>query len=218
MPSRRSLLAASGTTVATALAGCSVLAGGPEGSPANVEEHRDLRPEDGEVVARTTAERVGCPRGDVEVSHTAYEAESDGDLQAVTTVAVRPGARGCDDSDWRHDGVDVTQAWRLDSGSDAAVTGAETNVAYADTDDPEVSLQDTGNSERGEWRVRRASDDGDVRERYAFRSTYAGAAAEPGDELVAVTVAVPFSTGGLLGGESETVTLSETLVYGEREE
>jgi hypothetical protein len=217
MPSRRSLLAASGTAAATALAGCSALTG-PEGSAANVAEHRDLRPEDGSVVARTTAERIGCPRGDVEVRNVAYELP-DGDLQTVTVIEVRPGARGCDDSDWRHAGTDVTQAWSQSiPGTDTVVTGSETNVRYADTDDPEVYLQNTGNSESGEWQVRRASDDGDVRERYAFRSTYAGAAVEAGDELAAVTVEVPFSTGGLLGGDSETVTLSETLVYGEREE
>jgi hypothetical protein len=217
MPSRRSVLAASGTAAATALAGCSAL-GGPDGSAANVEEDRDLRPEVASLVARTTAERVACPRGDVEVRNLAYEFET-GDLQLVSIVEVRPGARGCDDSDWRHEGIDLSQAWSgLGPETEAAVAGFESNVRYADTDDPEVLLRTHGSAETPEWAVRRASDDGDVPERYAFRSTYVGAGAEAGDELAAVTAAVPFSTGGLLGGESETVTRTETLVYGEREE
>jgi hypothetical protein len=217
MPSRRAVLAAGGTAAATAVAGCSAL-GGPEGSAANVEEHRDLRPEVAPRVARTTAERVSCPRGDVEVRHTAHELEN-GDHQLVTVAEVRPGARSCDDSDWHHDGIDVRHEWPdPDPDGEALVVGWASNVVYADTDDPEVRLRNTSSTETGEWRVRRASDDGDVPERYAFRSTYVGADVVSGDELAAVTAEVPFSTGGLLGGESETVTLSETLVYGEREE
>jgi hypothetical protein len=216
MPSRRSVLAASGATAATALAGCSAF-GGPDGSPANVEEHRDLQPEDGEVVARTTAQQIGCPRGDVELQAIAYE-HSDGDLQVVTEMSVRPGERGCD-SDWRHAGIDAIHDWSgVASAAESFVTGVETNVRYADTSDPEVHLENTGNTEVGEWGVRRASADGGIRERYAFRSTYAGATVGTGDDLATVTAEVPFSTGGLLGGESETVTLSETLTYGEREE
>jgi hypothetical protein len=216
MPSRRSLLAASGTAAATALAGCSVLAGGPDGSAANVDEDRDLRPEGGDLVARAAAERIGCPRGDVELRATAHEG-SDGDLQVLTGIEVRPGERGCD-SDWRHAGVDATHDWsEVTAADESFVTGTETNVRYADTDDPEVRLENTSNTETGEWGVRRASDDGGIRETYAFRSTYAGATVGAGDDLATVTAEVPFSTGGLLG-ESETVTLSETLVYGEREE
>ncbi|WP_276259653.1 hypothetical protein [Haloglomus litoreum] len=217
MPSRRSVLAASGTAAATALAGCSALTG-PEGSAANVREDMDLRPEAASLVGRTTAESTRCPRGDVEVRNLAYEFDT-GDLQLVTVVEVRPGARGCDDSDWVHEGIDLRQAWPgLGLETKSGVAGVETNVRYADTDDPEVRLRTTGDSETGEWRVRRASDDGDVPERYAFRSTYVGAEVEAGDELAAVTTEVPFSTGGLLGGESETVTRTGTLVYGEREE
>lgn len=213
MPSRRSLLAAGGTATVTALAGCAAFSD-TEGSPANVQEHRDLRPDEGSVVARTATERTGCPRGDTELRATAYELP-DGDLQVLTTVEVHAGARRCD-SDWRHDGIDATHDWSAVASEDESfVTGTETNVLYADTSDPEVYLQNTGNTEAGEWGVRRASDDGGVPETYVFRSTYAGADVGDGDDLATVTAAVPLSTGGLFGGESETVTLSETLVYGE---
>lgn len=216
VPSRRSLLAASGTVAATALAGCSALAG-PEGSPANVQEHRDLRPEEGSVVARAAAERTGCPRGDIELQAVAYERPR-GDLQALTTVEVHAGERRCD-SDWRHDGIDTTHDWSgVPSEAESFVARTSSNVVYVDASDPEVHLRNTGNGEAGEWRVRRASDDGGVPETYAFRSTYAGADVGAGDDLATVTAAVPLSTGALLGGESEIETLSETLVYGERAE
>jgi hypothetical protein len=212
VPSRRSLLAASTATV-TALAGCAAFAD-TEGSPANVQEHRDLQPDEGSVVARTATERTGCPRGDTELRAVAYEL-SDGDLQVVTTVEVHAGARRCD-SDWRHDATDTTHDWSaVASEEESFVTGTETNVVYADTSDPEVRLRNTSNTEVGEWGVRRASDDGGVPETYTFRSTYAGADVGAGDDLATVTAAVPLSTGGPFGGESETVTLSETLVYGE---
>lgn len=213
MPSRRSLLAAGGTATVTALAGCSAFAS-PEGSPANVQEHRALRPDEGSAVARTTAERAGCPRGDTELRAVAYE-QSDGALQVLTTVAVHAGARRCN-SDWRHDGTDTTHDWsEVASGDESFVAGTSSNVVYVDASDPEVRLRNTSNTEAGEWRVRRASDDGGIPETYAFRSTYAGAAVGTGDDLATVTAAVPLSTGGLFGGESETVTLSETLTYGE---
>lgn len=213
MPSRRSLLAAGGTATVTALAGCAAFAD-TEGSPANVQEHRDLRPDEGSIVARTATERTGCPRGDTELVAVAYERPDD-DIQVLTTVEVHAGARRCD-SDWRHDGIDTTHNWsEVTSEDESFVTGTGSNVLYADTDEPEVYLQNTGNTEAGEWGVRRASDDGGVPETYAFRSTYAGADVGVGDDLATVTAAVPLSTGGILGGESETATLSETLVYGE---
>ena len=195
MPSRRSLLAAGGTATVTALAGCAAFAD-TEGSPANVQEHRDLRPDEGSIVARTATERTGCPRGDTELVAVAYERPDD-DIQVLTTVEVHAGARRCD-SDWRHDGIDTTHNWsEVTSEDESFVTGTGSNVLYADTDEPEVYLQNTGNTEAGEWGVRRASDVG------------------VGDDLATVTAAVPLSTGGILGGESETATLSETLVYGE---
>lgn len=216
MPSRRSLLAAGGTATVTALAGCAAFAD-TEGSPANVQEHRDLRPDEGSIVARTATERTGCPRGDTELVAVAYERPDD-DIQVLTTVEVHAGARRCD-SDWRHDGIDTTHNWsEVTSEDESFVTGTGSNVLYADTDEPEVYLQNTGNTEVGEWGVRRASEDGGVPETYAFRSTYAGADVGAGDDLATVTAAVPLSTGGLFGGESETVTLSETLTYGEEAE
>jgi hypothetical protein len=216
VPSRRSLLAAGGTATVTALAGCAAFAD-TEGSPANVQEHRDLRPDEGSIVARTATERTGCPRGDTELVAVAYERPDD-DIQVLTTVEVHAGARRCD-SDWRHDGIDTTHNWsEVTSEDESFVTGTGSNVLYADTDEPEVYLQNTGNTEVGEWGVRRASEDGGVPETYAFRSTYAGADVGAGDDLATVTAAVPLSTGGLFGGESETVTLSETLTYGEEAE
>jgi hypothetical protein len=216
MPSRRSLLAAGGTATVAALAGCAALSD-TEGSPANVQEHRDLQPDEGSVIARTAADRTGCPRGDTDLRAVAHE-RPDGGLQVLTTVEVHAGARRCD-SDWRHGGIDTTHDWSgVASEPESFVTGMTSNVAYADTSDSEVRLRNTSNTEAGEWRVRRASDDGDVPETYAFRSTYAGADVGAGDDLVTVTAAVPLSTGGLFGGGSETVTLSETLTYDEEVE
>lgn len=213
VPSRRSLLATGGTATVTALAGCAALSS-VEGSPANVQEHRDLRPDEGSVVARATAERAGCPRGDTELRAVAYE-RPDGDLYVLTTVEVNAGARRCN-SDWRHGGIDATHDWsEVAAEAESFVTGTSSNVVYVDASDPEVRLRNTSNTEAGEWRVRRASDDGGIPETYAFRSTYAGAKVGAGDDLATVTAAVPLSTDGLFGGESETVTLSETLTYGE---
>jgi hypothetical protein len=216
VPSRRSLLAASGTAVATAVAGCSVLADA-SGSPANVREHRDLRPEAGSVVARATAAATGCPRGHVTLRATAYERSGD-DLQVLTAIDVRPGARACE-SDWRHGGIDVTHDWaELAPESEAFVSDTTSNVVYTDDTDPEVRLGKTGSSEAGEWQVRRATDDGGIPEQYRFHSTYVGATGlADGDDLATVTVDVPFSTGGLLG-KSETVARSRTLTYGDTDE
>jgi len=216
VPSRRTLLAASGTAV-TALAGCAALGGGTEGSPANVREHRNLLPSDGSIVARVAAERTGCPRGDVELYAAVVERPT-GDLQLVSAVEVRPGERRCE-SDWRHDGVDVAHSWPdLGAGTEAFVSDTTSNVVYTDDSDPEVQLRTTGNAETGEWRVRRASDDGGIHERYAFRSTYVGADVADGDELAVVTADVLRSAPGLLDAEADTVTRTETLVYGNIED
>lgn len=219
MPSRRALLATSGTAAATALAGCSAL-GSPDGSPAEVRPGRDLRPEDAEVVARTTADRTGCPAGDVGLTAIGFELP-DGDLQMLTKVDVFPGQQECG-SDWDHDEVHVSHDWAdPDPGTESLVMGTESNVIPTESGG-EARLENTSNAETGAWRVHRVARPGDI-EQYNFRSTYAsdgvgtgdGALIDEGEELGAVTAEVARSTGGLLGGDSETVTLSETLVYGD---
>jgi hypothetical protein len=214
VPSRRSLLAAGGAAASAALAGCGAIAESPKGSPAAVRTNADLRPDDGQVVARASAEHVGCPRGDVELRAAAVE-DPDRGLRCWTEVAVYPGAEECE-SDWYHDGVDATHAW-VDLGPEGESFVAKTtsSVVYTDASDATARLQNTGNTEAGEWQVRlteRKHEHGE----YAFRSTYAGATEfADGDELATVSVAVPLATSGLFGGESETITRTETLVYGE---
>lgn len=218
MPSRRALLAATGTAAASAVAGCSTLRT-PDGSSAEVRSDRDLLPADGEPVADATADRTSCPRGDVELRAVGFELP-EGALQVLTRIDVYPGTGECE-SDWTHDGIHITHDWRdLGLATRTAVTDTASNVVYTETAG-DVRFENTSDTETGEWQVRRSDGGGDIEE-YRFRSTYtfddAGetnrAPVDEGDELAEVTVEVPLSTAGPLSGGSEVVTLEETLVYG----
>lgn len=222
MPSRRSFLAGTGTVAMTALAGCTVL-GNTDGSTAEVRPGRDLRPTDVTVVARASADGTGCPDGDVELQAIAFQPRETV-LQILTKIDIFAGQTDCD-SDWTHDDIHVTHDWnKLGVETESAVTDTVTNVFYTDTGG-DVRLQKTGNSDQGEWRVHRTADGGET-EQYNFRSTYtfgdlAGedrSRVSKGDELGTVKAKVSFSTGGLLGGKSKTVTQMETLVFGQTED
>lgn len=214
MPSRRSLLAAGGTAATVTLPGCS---SGPDRTGWTFDQDRDLRPDDASVVARTRIERTDCPHGAVEFEAVAYDPGTD-DLVLVTRPEVVPGVNldECE-GEWGQEGVDVTHDWSgLVSGSDTRVSRTS-DLVPVNRPGGQYGLQDRSDIAGGiaRWTVRTAAPESTVP--YAFRSTYGPAdGVGAGDELADISVEVPLSSGGLLGG-SETLSLSTTLTYGRRE-
>lgn len=199
-----------------ALGGCSI--GSSEGTPAALSQ-RDLQPEAASVVARTQAEVADCRQGAVQLKAVGYDPDNDRDEIGIWTRArVYPGRnlRDCE-SDWVQQGIDMDHDWSDLQPDTKASVNWDSNIAYADEASARYTLMNTSARRHARWQVRTQEQVAESNTTYEFRSTLRPIdGVGDGDDLADITLHAPMSSSGLFG-DSETLSLSRTLTYGETE-
>lgn len=222
MPSRRSVLTASGLAASVALAGCSTVTG-PPGTDATFRGDVPDVPEaeSAPVVARaeTRSDEHGCPEGLVRAEARVHEVARPDDrteLVLVTEYDVITGESGCS-SGWGQTDVAVRHDWRTDVLSDdGLVTGWQSDVVPTDDGRKQATLEQKHATGTGDWRVHLTPPTKSTRT-YHFVSTFSEPGSLANSDALVETRAETRVRNGWLGG-NDTLVTEATLTYGDTRE